>query len=71
MASRLRSSHAVSRHGAITFSCGARAAKVLSKRTWSLPLPVQPCATASQLVSSAAFTCASAMHGRAMLVPSR
>ena len=31
-----------SRHGAITVSSGARAAKQASKRTWSLPLPVQP-----------------------------
>ncbi len=30
--------------GAITFKSGARAAAVNSKRTWSLPLPVAPCA---------------------------
>ena len=34
-----------SRTGAFTLSSGARAASPTSNRTWSLPLPVQPCAT--------------------------
>ena len=34
-----------SRTGASTLSSGARAAMPTSNRTWSLPLPVQPCAT--------------------------
>src|SRR6266513_1316719 len=42
--SRLWNFH--SRHGAMTCSSGASAAYVSSKRTWSLPLPVQPCASA-------------------------
>ena len=34
-----------SRTGANTLSSGARLASPTSNRTWSLPLPVQPCAT--------------------------
>ena len=34
-----------SRTGARTATSGARLARPTSKRTWSLPLPVQPCAT--------------------------
>ena len=34
-----------SRTGAITLRSGASAPMPTSKRTWSLPLPVQPCAT--------------------------
>ena len=34
-----------SRTGASTLRSGASAPMPTSKRTWSLPLPVQPCAT--------------------------
>ncbi len=36
-----------SRTGASTFTSGARLARPTSNLTWSLPLPVQPCATVS------------------------
>ena len=38
---------------------GASAAAVSSKRTWSLPLPVAPCAMASAFSFCAISTCAS------------
>ena len=59
------------RQGLITRSCGESAAYVLSKRTWSLPLPVQPWQSASHPVASATSTCARAMIGRAIDVPIR
>ncbi len=52
--SRLRMCH--SRQGAMIFSFGLSAMTVSSKRTWSLPLPVAPCATASAPSSSAIST---------------
>ena len=60
-----------SRHGAMTFKSGASAAKHDSKRTWSLPLPVQPCDSASAPTLRAISTCALAMIGRAIEVPSK
>ena len=60
-----------SRQGAITVRCGAMALYVSSKRTWSLPLPVQPCASASQPVFNATSACRLASSGRAIEVPSR
>ena len=59
------------RQGAITESSGASARKVNSKRTWSLPLPVAPWATASQPVSRATSAWCLAMRGRARAVPNR
>ncbi len=44
------------RTGASTSRSGARARRLTSKRTWSLPLPVQPWATASAPNSRAAAT---------------
>ena len=52
------------RTGASTFRSGASARMLTSKRTWSLPLPVQPCATASAPCSRAAATRWRAMTGR-------
>ena len=69
--SALREVRSHSRQGAITRSCGASAAYVSSKRTWSLPFPVAPCATASARSFNAISTCAWAMSGRAIEVPSR
>ena len=45
-----------SRMGPITFKFGARAATPNSMRTWSLPLPVQPWATAKAPSARAAST---------------
>ena len=59
------------RQGAITLSLGLRAIMVSSKRTWSLPLPVQPCAMASAPSFSAISTIFLAIKGRAMEVPNR
>src|ERR1035441_9570563 len=42
-----------SRQGAMTCRSGASALKVNSNRTWSFPLPVQPCAKASAPVARA------------------
>ena len=42
-----------------------------SKRTWSLPLPVAPCDTASAPVSFAISINRLAISGRAMEVPKR
>ena len=42
-----------------------------SKRTWSLPLPVAPCETASAPTCLAISIWRFAMSGRAMEVPSR
>ena len=47
---------------------GASAAKVSSKRTWSFPLPVAPCDTASAPCSRAISTCRFAISGRAIEV---
>ena len=60
-----------SRHGAITVKSGARAANAPSKRTWSLPLPVQPWHKASAPTLRAISTCALAITGRAIDVPSK
>ncbi len=46
-----------SRHGAMIFNSGASAWTACSKRTWSLPLPVHPCATASAPFFNANSTC--------------
>jgi hypothetical protein len=45
------------RQGAMISISGASAAYADSKRTWSLPLPVQPCARAVQPVFFATLTC--------------
>ena len=58
-----------SHQGAITCSPGAGAAAVSSKRTWSFPFPVAPCAIASADSARAISTMCLAMSGRAMLVP--
>ena len=52
-------------------SSGAKALMVNSKRTWSLPLPVQPWQMASAPSFLAISTMRLAMMGRAKLVPSR
>ena len=52
-----RGSCAQSRTGARVTRSGASAAVATSKRTWSLPLPVQPWATASAPCSRATSTC--------------
>ena len=44
------------RTGARTSRSGASVRTLTSNRTWSLPLPVQPCATASAWNSRAAAT---------------
>ena len=53
-----------SRCGAMIFSSGASPFTARSKRTWSLPLPVAPCATASAPCLRAAATRWRAMSGR-------
>ena len=53
-----------SRTGASTSRSGARARVDTSKRTWSLPLPVQPWATASAPNSRAAATRCFTITGR-------
>jgi hypothetical protein len=53
-----------SRSGAITRTLGYFALNASSKRSWSLPLPVQPCTTASAPRSSAMSATASAITGR-------
>ena len=58
-------------HGAMTSSEGASAAKAISNRTWSFPLPVAPWATAVAPSWSAISTWRRAMTGRARAVPSR
>ena len=52
------------RTGAITSRSGASARVDTSKRTWSLPLPVQPWATASAPCSLAAATRCFTITGR-------
>ena len=66
-----RESRSHSRHGAISVMFGASALTVSSKRTWSLPLPVAPCAMASAPSCLAISTSFFAMIGRAKDVPSR
>ncbi len=53
-----------SRTGASTFRCGARAPMPTSNRTWSLPFPVQPCATVSAPWYIAAATRCLTITGR-------
>jgi len=53
-----------SRTGACTLSPGARLASPTSKRTWSLPLPVQPCATMAAPFSAATRARWVTMSGR-------
>ncbi len=55
----------------MTLSEGASAAKAISKRTWSFPLPVAPWATAEAPSCSAISTWRRAMTGRASAVPRR
>ena len=50
---------------------GQKALRVSSKRTWSLPLPVQPWQMASAPSAMAISASALAMQGRAKEVPSR
>ena len=59
------------RQGAITGMSGAKALMASSKRTWSLPLPVQPWQMASAPSALAISTSRLAMMGRAKEVPSR
>src|SRR5260370_4548425 len=59
-----------SRTGATTWRSGARAAVATSKRTWSLPLPVQPCATAWAPSRRATSTIIAAISGRPNAVAS-
>ncbi len=58
------------RTGAITLSSGASVAIVVSIRTWSLPLPVQPWAIVSQPVWRAYSTASLAISGRPSAVKS-
>ena len=55
---------AKSRAGAMTFRSGLRADRPASKRTWSLPLPVQPCDTVVPPNSFAAVTRCLTISGR-------
>ncbi len=50
---------------------GTEGAHPSSKRTWSLPLPVAPCDTASAPTAVAISICFLAISGRAIDVPSR
>src|ERR1700693_4290230 len=59
-----------SRTGATTSRSGARAAVVTSNRTWSLPLPVQPCAMAVAPSRRATSTIIAAISGRPSAVAS-
>ncbi len=52
-----------SRAGATTLIAGASAAALTSNRTWSFPLPVQPCAMPDAPSSSAMRTRCFAMSG--------
>ncbi len=52
-----------SRTGATTVRSGAIEAVVTSKRTWSLPLPVEPCAMWVALTSRATSTSFLAIKG--------
>ncbi len=54
-----------SRIGASTSRSGASTPNDTSNRTWSLPLPVQPCATTSAPISRATLTTSSTISGRA------
>ena len=54
----------------MTLSSGASVATVPSIRTWSLPLPVQPCAIVSQPVLRAYSTASLAISGRPSAVNS-
>ena len=67
--SRLFRSH--SRHGAITLMFGFSAYAPISKRTWSLPLPVAPWLIASAFVAAAMSIRCFAISGRAIDVPSK
>ena len=58
------------RIGATTSRPGSRAWTAMSKRTWSLPLPVQPWATASAPSFRATSTSSWASSGRARAVAS-
>ena len=53
-----------SRSGAITCRPGSVALNESSKRSWSFPLPVQPCTTASAPSSTASSATACAITGR-------
>ena len=58
------------RTGAMIFSSGSSAMTVDSIRTWSFPLPVQPCATVSQPLLRAYSTASLAISGRPSAVNS-
>ena len=60
-----------SRTGAMISRSGASARVLTSKRTWSLPLPVQPWAMAEAPSSRATSTSILAISGRPMAVASR
>ena len=62
--------HFHSRTGAMIFSSGASVWNVTSNRTWSFPLPVQPCATATAPCSRATRTMSCAISGRPSAVAS-
>ena len=53
-----------SRTGAMTVTSGARQARPTSNLTWSLPLPVQPCATMLAPCSLATAARCAAISGR-------
>jgi len=55
--------------GAMIFRSGASALTVTSNLTWSLPLDVEPCATASAPTRRATSTTFSAISGLAKAVP--
>ncbi len=56
--------HFHSRTGAMIFRSGASVWNVTSNRTWSFPLPVHPCATATAPCSRATRTISCAISGR-------
>ena len=56
--------HFHSRTGAMILRSGPRVWNVTSNRTWSFPLPVQPCATATASCSRATLTINCAIKGR-------
>ena len=63
-----RLGQSAARAGAMISSVGSRARTPMSMRTWSLPLPVQPWATAVAPYLCAVSTSFLAMSGRPMAV---
>jgi hypothetical protein len=56
--------------GAMSAISGARARNATSKRTWSLPAPVEPCTRAVAPISLAWATTRRAWHTRSALTDS-